>query len=377
MDDAGPQPGDGPADGPVPGRDDQQGDQGDHQGDHQGDRSDGPRVGPVDDFQRRHSALGLPIAVLYKYFDDQATYLAVIATYYALFAIFPLLLLATSVLGFVLEGNTDLQQQVLESTLSQFPIIGDQFRQPEGLTGSTPAVVLGALVALYGAIGLGTAVQNALNVAWSVPRNSRPNPFLLRIKSLVIVSLSGLAILGLTTLSILASDTQVMGVMDDWPARWPVRLLSILAVALVLTLLLRLGSARSDRTRTTLPGALLIAILWHGLQTLGAAYVTNVLANASSLNQTFGLVLGLMALLFLASVMGMLGVELNIVIERHLWPRALLTPFTDAVVLTDADRRAYAGYARAQRHKGFQHVLVDFGDGQPVRPGDRDERESG
>jgi hypothetical protein len=71
----------------------------------------------------------------------------------------------------------------------------------------------------------------------------------------------------------------------------------------------------------------------------------------------------------------MLGVELNIVIERHLWPRALLTPFTDAVVLTDADRRAYAGYARAQRHKGFQQVLVDFGDGQPFRLEGRGERQ--
>jgi hypothetical protein len=30
------------------------------------------------------------------------------------------------------------------------------------------------------------------------------------------------------------------------------------------------------------------------------------------------------------------------------------------VELTDADRRAYAGYARAQRHKGFEHVEVRF-----------------
>ena len=77
----------------------------------------------------------MPIAVIYKYVDDQATYLAVIVTYYALFAIFPLLLLATSILGFLLQGDPELQQRVLDSALSQFPVLGDQFRRPEGLDG--------------------------------------------------------------------------------------------------------------------------------------------------------------------------------------------------------------------------------------------------
>ena len=82
--------------------------------------------------------------------------------------------------------------------------------------------------------------------------------------------------------------------------------------------------------------------------------------------------------MFLVSVAGMLGVELNVVLDRHLWPRALLTPFTDSVRLTEADRRAYRGYAAAQRHKGFETVTVDFGedrrrrargDVHPTRPG--------
>ena len=98
---------------------------------------EGGRIGPVDRFQRRWPVLGVPIAVIYKYVDDQATYLAVIVTYYALFAIFPLLLLATSILGFLLQGDPELQQRVLDSALSQFPVLGDQFRRPEGLTGST------------------------------------------------------------------------------------------------------------------------------------------------------------------------------------------------------------------------------------------------
>ena len=56
------------------------------------------------------------------------------------------------------------------------------------------------------------------------------------------------------------------------------------------------------------------------------------------------------------------------VLARRLWPRALLTPFTDAVELTEADQRAYTGYARAQRHKGFERVDVSFDEETPERP---------
>ena len=320
------------------------------------------RIGPVDRAQRRWSVLGLPIAVVYKYVDDQATYLAVIVTYYALFAVFPLLLLATSILGFLLQGDADLQRRVLDSALSQFPVIGDQFRRPEGLTGSTAAVVVGSIAATYGAMGLGTAVQNATNIAWQIPRNSRPNPFLLRVRGLFIVAFGGLAVLGLTTASVLVSNTTVIAWFEESELRWLARAASVLVVGGVLFVLMRLTAARPDRQRTTLPGAMLTAVLWHLLQQIGTVYVTHVLAGADTVNQTFGLVLGLMAAIFLVAVTGMLGVELNVVLARRLWPRALLTPFTDSVVLTDADRRAYSGYAEAQRHKGFERVIVDFGD---------------
>jgi membrane protein len=317
----------------------------------------GGRIGSVDRFQRRHRVLAVPIAVIYKYVDDQATYLAVIVTYYALFAIFPLLLLATSILGFLLQGDPELQQRVLDSALSQFPVLGDQFRRPEGLTGSTTAVVVGALAATYGAMGLGTAVQNATSIAWSVPRNSRLNPVLLRVRGLLIVAFGGLAVLALTTLSVLISNTTLITWFEASPLRWLARVVSVLVTGGLLWVLMRLAAARPERQRTTLP-----AVMWLLLQQVGAIYVTRVVAGANGVNATFAVVLGLMAAIFLVSMAGMLGVELNVVIDRHLWPRALLTPFTDSVRLTEADRRAYSGYAAAQRHKGFETVTVDFGD---------------
>ena len=44
----------------------------------------------------------------------------------------------------------------------------------------------------------------------------------------------------------------------------------------------------------------------------------------------------------------LLCAEANVVATDHLYPRALLTPFTDNVELTRGDRKTYAGQAEAQ-----------------------------
>jgi membrane protein len=326
----------------------------------------GKALDAVDRGQRRFPPIGFPLAVIYKFFDDQGNYLAAIMTYYAFVAIFPLLLLGSSILGFFLQGNPELQTQLIDSALAQFPIIGDQLGQPEGLQGSTAGIILGALVALYGALGLGQSLQNALNIAWSVPRNSRPNPLLLRLKSLGLLLTAGLAVLALSVLSALSSNTSVLG--DRFASyTWPIWVATLLINTIVLSVLFRYGTSRTHRLWGAIPGALTTALLWQLLQQLGTFYVTNVLTETSAMNKTFGLVLGLIGLIYIAAVMGVLGIEVNVVLNRRLWPRALLTPFTDKVDLTEADKRAYAGYAMAQRHKGFENVEVTFTDTMKLR----------
>ncbi len=131
--------------------------------------------------------IGFPLAVFYRYLDDQGNYLAAIIAYYAFIAIFPLLLLGTAILGFILQGTRSGRTGLLDSALGAFPIIGDELGRPEGLRPSTTGAVVSGLVALYGALGLGQAIQNALNQAWAIPRNARPNPILLRLRSLVLL----------------------------------------------------------------------------------------------------------------------------------------------------------------------------------------------
>ena len=319
-------------------------------------------VDRVDDFQRRQPALGFPIAVVYKMIDDQGSYLAAIVTYYAFVAIFPLLLIASSVLGFVLNGDPELREQVLTSALGQFPIVGTQLGAPEGLQGSTSAVVVGALTALYGVLGLGQAAQNALNVAWAVPRNSRLNPFVSRARSLVLMVLAGMTVLIIAMLSSAASHLSLFGADEKTGLSWALGLASVALNAIVISLMMRLATSRRPRFREVLPGGVAIAVMWQLLQLLGGVYVGQVINRASDMNAVFALVLGLVALLYVASLMAVLGMELNVVLAKRLFPRALLTPFTDEVDLTEADRRAYAGYAKAQRYKGFQRVRVSYRD---------------
>lgn len=317
-------------------------------------------VDALDRTQRKRSVFGFPIATFFKFIDDQGPYLAAIISFYALLAIFPLLLLAVTIFGFILQGNPELQQRVIDSALGTFPIIGDQLGRPDRLQGSTTATIVGIVAATYGSLGLGQAIQNALNVAWSVPRNKRPNPILLRLKSLGLLVFSGASVLAITVISTLGSETEVFGPRLDATLRWVVRLVTVLLVGLVLTAVFRLAAARRHHVGWAAPGAFTVAVLWQALQYVSTLYTTRVLAETEQMNFVFGLVLGLIGIIYVAAFIGVLGIEVNVVLARRLWPRSLRALFVDRGELTDADRRAYASYVRAQQHKGAANVEVSF-----------------
>jgi hypothetical protein len=69
------------------------------------------RYRAFDRFQEEHGWLGFPLAVLQKYSDDQGAYLAASIAYYGFFAVFPLLLVLTTVLGFLLQGHPHLEHR--------------------------------------------------------------------------------------------------------------------------------------------------------------------------------------------------------------------------------------------------------------------------
>src|SRR5580693_3900743 len=152
----------------------------------------------LDRFQQEHPWAGFPLAVIYKYFDDFGAYLAALLTYYGFVSLFPLLLLLSTILGFVLSGDPGLQHEVLSSTLRQFPVIGGDLAQPKRLGGGPAGLVVGIVGSLYGGLGVAQAFQYASNTVWGVPRNNRPNPLRARGRSVVLLATGGLAMLATT-----------------------------------------------------------------------------------------------------------------------------------------------------------------------------------
>ncbi|OZE79211.1 YihY/virulence factor BrkB family protein [Rhodococcoides fascians] len=314
-------------------------------------------VSRIDGFQRKHPAAGFPLAVVYKFLDDRGGYLAALIAYYAFLSLFPLLLLFTTLLGIVLAGNPDLQERILDSAMSQIPVIGDQLGEPDRLSGGVTAIVIGVAGSLYGGLGVSLAVQHALNTAWSVPRNNQPDPIRARVRGLLLLSTVGSAIIGLTVLNVVASSG-LFGFAGGVSA-----ILGAIALnSAVFAVAFRIGTARPLSVRDVLPGAVAAAVIWQALQSFGGIYIRYVVGNVSASNGVFAIVLGLLGFLYVASVLIVICIEINAVRVDHLHPRALLTPFTDNVELTEGDKNSYTGQAEAQRNKGFQEITVTYED---------------
>ncbi|HEU4566766.1 MAG TPA: YhjD/YihY/BrkB family envelope integrity protein [Marmoricola sp.] len=316
----------------------------------------------LDRAQRRHRVLGFPLAIFYKFFDDMGNYLAVLLAYYALIAIIPALLLASTILGFVLIGHPGLQENLLSSALGQVPVIGEQLQVPATFSGGLGGVLIGVLGAVYGALGVANALQYAGNTIWHIPRNSRPNPFLARGRSLLLVATAGLGmavvVIGIAVLHALFRDTLVSRVL--------IGIAGVVVGTLVLLVAFQLAQNKSVPWRKLLPGAAMASVGLQVLQNASYVYVDHVVGRASATNAIFAAVLGLLAYLYLAALVVVFSMELNVVHAEQLWPRALLTPFTDNVELTPADEDAYTGQARAQRTKGFEQIEVRFHDRPPL-----------
>jgi hypothetical protein len=96
----------------------------------------------------------------------------------------------------------------------------------------------------------------------------------------------------------------------------------------------------------------------------GGALVSNF---GDSVYGVFATVLGLMAWIYLAARVTVYAAEINVVLTRRLWPRAIVQP-----PLTEADRTSMALQALQNQRRPEQHVEVSFDDRPPgADDGDR------
>jgi YihY family inner membrane protein len=272
----------------------------------------------LDRYQQRHPVLGLPVAVRRKYRDDECNRLAATLSYYAFFSLFPLLLVGTTVLGFLLQGNPSLEQRIVDTTLAQIPVIGPELKVGT-LSGSTPALVVGLVIALWSGTSVFLAAESAMNRLWGVPIRMRANLLRARLHALVIVLVLGAAALCATALSFLGTFGSSFAGL--WRAG-SLALSTLLAFGLF-WVAFRTLTAADVGWRDTWVGAVVAAVLYQGLQALGSYYVDRVVQDASAVYGTFAVVIGLLSWIYIGAALTLHAAELNVVTRRHLWPRSL------------------------------------------------------
>jgi YihY family inner membrane protein len=274
----------------------------------------------ADEAQQRHRFTSVPCAVIRKYSDDQAGRLTGQISHAAFLSVFPMLLVLLTLVGIVLDGHRSLQDDVINSALRQFPVIGTDLKNNihELSAHNSVALVVGLVWLSYGCLRLSRSAQAMMAVVWEIDRDELPSfgHWIPRaIGFLVVVGVgfvAGGALAGLAAFGRLGSASAWVG----------------LAALLVVNVLMYWGGfavlIRIPRgKRAVWPGAVIAGAGWTLLQFAGAQLVNHQLRHLSNLYGTFATVLGLIWWLALAAMLTVFAAEFNVVVNRHLWPRSV------------------------------------------------------
>jgi inner membrane protein YhjD len=272
----------------------------------------------ADALQRRHRVLSFPYAVHKRFIEDAGKHFAASISYYAFFSVFPLMLSFVAVLGVVLRGRPELRQDLIDSALGRFPVIGTDLAT-RTIKGSGWTLALGLVVALWAGLGVVYAAQDAMDTMWDVPKRKRPNFLTRRIRALPMLGVvafgpvAGSAIAGIATQ------------LDELPgvARFATAGGTLLVNAVSLVVGFSLLTVAKPPRRTLIPGAIAGSVALLIVQIGGAWYLQRVVSGAGDTYGTFATVIGLLTWLALHARITLYAAEVNVVLHGRLWPRAL------------------------------------------------------
>jgi YihY family inner membrane protein len=306
----------------------------------------------ADRLQQRHTPVAVALAVVKKYGDDNAGILVGSLALSAFGAIFPLLLLLVTILGLVLSSHSGLRHDVLHSTLNTFPVIGND------LAGNIKALhrnsawglAIGIAGLAYGSLGLAQNGMFTMAEVWNVPGPERPNyaKRLGRSLGFLVVLFVGLVVGTFLAAAVPTVKGAIALAAAGAAASAVVNFGEYLFAFRALT-------PNSVPWRQLVPGAALAGVGWTILQALGGFVVGHYLKHDSAVYGVFGVVLGLLAWVFLITKLTVYAAELNVVLARRLWPRSIVQP-----PLLDADRRSIAAQAEQNQRRPEQRVEVSF-----------------
>lgn len=271
----------------------------------------------VDAFQRRHPVLAFPHAVQKRYGEEYSGRLGAVISYYAVFALLPLLLAFVTVLRIALGHDQELLNRILDGVWAQLPFVGPDIREGvEPLAGSAWIVAASLLVTLWGARRVAQASQDAVNQMWGVPIYARPGFFPKLLRTFAVFALLGVATLGTSAVTGVTLGRRLHPI-----AAVATGIGSIAVSTLVMAGLYFLLCSRRLTVRELAPGAAFAGTGVYVLTFLGGLYVQRVVSEASSLYGSFAAIVGLLAWITLLVQAFVYGNLVNVVRAEQLWPR--------------------------------------------------------
>ncbi len=263
--------------------------------------------------RRRHVAIDVIVDTLDGWRRHISGRNASVLAFFGFLSIFPLMLAATTILGFVLEDNKDLQDRIIDGALADIPVLGERLQDdPASLTGSWWALIVGLGGALWASTKAFVALQGGLDDIWEVPVDHRDAMPKQRGKALLGLVIIGAAQVGSVAL---AAIVNVAGLPEI--GRIALLLASAAINIVVIAAMFRLLTAATPTWNDVWPGALLAGIAFSVLQYFGTAIVDLLRNNASSTYGPFAVVLGLVTWLSFMAISSLMSAEFNAALVRH------------------------------------------------------------
>lgn len=270
--------------------------------------------------------VGTALRVQRRYSDDAGNQLAAAIAFFGFLSLFPLILIALAVAGFVLADDPAAQAEVAATITDAIPgfaatLGGGDTQVAAALEATVDRRQQIGVVALLLLLFSGLRVVDAGMTATArvAARGVSGNPFVLRARQI-----SALVVLGLVALAGAAASSAA-GVEMDGVLTWALGvggavLSFVLDTALFAGAYRMLSPPPRPPFGQVLPGAVMGATGWTALKVAGAAYVGRQVASANALYGTLGGVIGLLLLLFLAGRLYVYGAELNEVLAARRRP---------------------------------------------------------
>ncbi|MDG3016510.1 inner membrane protein YhjD [Speluncibacter jeojiensis] len=258
-----------------------------------------------------HPWLDHLICAAQRYQSQRGDYYAAGITYFSVLALFPLLMVAFAVAGFVLNGHVDLLDEVRRNVTKNVPgSMGQSINEliDSAIDSRTTVGVIGLVAGLYAGLGWMGNLRAALTAQWEQQRKS---PGFLRTKVSDLGALAGLGVALLISLGVsaLGSGTIARRVLHEIGlANAPgvgvgLTVLSVVVAVAASWALFTWVIARLPREpvafRSAVRAAFAAAVVFEILKRLGAFYLEKVLSGPAGV--AFGPILGLMVFAYLTA----------------------------------------------------------------------------